>query len=75
LPPELLGTLWGGRYRGQRQAWLLLRFNGQDDDVVLDAHDPAEFCEWKWVEPDQLPTLSCRSSGASTARWWTNSAR
>jgi putative (di)nucleoside polyphosphate hydrolase len=57
LPPELLGKLWGGRYRGQRQAWLLLRFNGQDSDVALDAHDPAEFCEWKWVEPDDLPDL------------------
>lgn len=57
LPAELLGKLWGGKYRGQRQAWLLLRFTGQDDDVVLDAHDPAEFCEWKWVEPDQLPDL------------------
>jgi putative (di)nucleoside polyphosphate hydrolase len=57
LPPELVGKLWGGKYRGQRQAWLLLRFNGQDEDVVLDAHDPAEFCEWKWVEPDQLPDL------------------
>ncbi len=57
LPPELLGKLWGGQYRGQRQAWLLLRFNGQDSDVVLDAHDPAEFCEWKWVDPEQLPDL------------------
>ena len=57
LPPELLGKLWGGRYRGQRQAWLLLRFNGQDSDVALDAHDPAEFCEWKGVEPDDLPDL------------------
>lgn len=57
LPPELVGKLWHGRYRGQRQAWLLLRFNGQDSDVVLDAHDPAEFCEWKWADPDQLPDL------------------
>ncbi|WP_333836200.1 RNA pyrophosphohydrolase [Novosphingobium sp.] len=57
LPPELVGKLWGGKYRGQRQAWLLLRFNGQDEDVVLDTHDPAEFCEWKWVEPEQLPDL------------------
>ncbi|NKJ41787.1 MULTISPECIES: RNA pyrophosphohydrolase [unclassified Novosphingobium] len=57
LPPELVGKLWHGRYRGQRQSWLLLRFNGQDSDVVLDAHDPAEFCEWKWVDPEQLPDL------------------
>jgi putative (di)nucleoside polyphosphate hydrolase len=57
LPEALLGTLWNGRYRGQRQQWLLARFNGEDSDVRLDAHDPAEFEEWKWVEPDALPDL------------------
>ncbi|OYW47524.1 MAG: RNA pyrophosphohydrolase [Novosphingobium sp. 12-63-9] len=57
LPPELLGKLWGGRYRGQRQKWLLLRFNGEDAHVDLNAHDPAEFLDWKWVEPEQLPDL------------------
>ena len=57
LPEELLGKLWKGRFRGQRQHWLLARFLGQDDDVQLDAHDPPEFCEWKWVAPDTLPGL------------------
>ena len=57
LPQALLGTLWKGRYRGQRQRWLLARFNGEDSDVRLDAHDPAEFEDWKWVEPDALPDL------------------
>ena len=57
LPDELLGTLWGGRYRGQRQFWMLARFTGSDADIRLDAHDPAEFCEWKWVHPDELPEL------------------
>lgn len=57
LPPELVGALWGGRYVGQRQTWFLLRFRGQDSDVNLDAHDPAEFCDWKWVEPEDLPSL------------------
>lgn len=57
LPDELLGKLWGGRYRGQRQHWLLARFHGADSDIRLDAHDPAEFCEWKWVEPALLPDL------------------
>jgi putative (di)nucleoside polyphosphate hydrolase len=55
LPDELLGTLWGGKYRGQRQFWLLARFTGADSDINLNAHDPAEFCAWKWVEPDSLP--------------------
>lgn len=57
LPDELLGKLWGGRYRGQRQTWLLLRFNGGDDDIKLNAHQPPEFCEWKWVDPADLPDL------------------
>ena len=57
LPPELHGKLWGGRYRGQRQSWFLVRFTGTDADVDLEAHDPPEFCEWKWVEPDELPDL------------------
>ncbi len=57
LPDELLGKLFGGKYRGQRQHWLLARFSGCDADIRLDAHDPAEFCEWRWVEPEVLPDL------------------
>jgi len=57
LPDELLGKLWGGRYRGQRQRWLLVRFNGEDAQIRLDAHQHPEFLAWRWVEPDQLPDL------------------
>ena len=57
LPPELIGRLWKGRYRGQRQKWLLMRFTGEDSQVDLNAHDPAEFAEWKWVDPEMLPDL------------------
>jgi putative (di)nucleoside polyphosphate hydrolase len=57
LPPELHGKLWGGKYRGQRQSWYLVRFTGTDADIDLVAHDPPEFCEWKWVEPELLPEL------------------
>ena len=57
LPPELLGKLWKGRYRGQRQRWLLLRFNGEDAQVNLEAHEHPEFLAWKWVEPEVLPDL------------------
>jgi putative (di)nucleoside polyphosphate hydrolase len=57
LPDALIGKLWGGKYRGQRQTWFLARFAGGDADVRLDAHQPAEFCEWKWVEPETLPDL------------------
>jgi len=57
LPEELLGKLWGGKYRGQRQKWLLLRFAGEDSDVRIDAYEHPEFNEWRWVEPDLLPDL------------------
>ncbi len=57
LPDDLIGKLWKGKYRGQRQHWVLARFLGEDAHIRLDAHDPAEFEEWKWVEPDLLPDL------------------
>ena len=57
LPEELMGKLWGGKYRGQEQIWFLARFSGADEDIDLEAHDPPEFCDWKWVNPEQLPDL------------------
>lgn len=56
LPVELVGTLWGGKYRGQRQQWFLARFVGKDSDIDI-ATDHPEFREWKWAEPDSLPDL------------------
>jgi putative (di)nucleoside polyphosphate hydrolase len=57
LPDELMGKLWKGRFRGQRQHWFLARFAGSDQDIHLERHDPPEFAEWKWVEPGLLPDL------------------
>ena len=57
LPEELMGKLWGGKYRGQEQTWFLARFSGSNADIDLEAHDPPEFCDWKWVRPAQLPEL------------------
>jgi len=57
LPEELVGKLWKGKYRGQRQHWFLARFDGSDDAIDLEAHKPAEFCDWKWVEAELLPDL------------------
>ena len=56
LPPELRGKLWKGKWKGQLQDWYLCRFLGRDSDVDI-ATDHAEFNEWKWVEPAQLPEL------------------
>ena len=57
LPDDLKGKLWGGRFVGQRQTWYLARFTGSDGDIDIAAHDPPEFCEWKWVDPELLPEL------------------
>lgn len=56
LPPDLVGTLWKGRYRGQRQIWFLLRFLGTDADVNIETAEP-EFRAWQWAEPSDLPDL------------------
>lgn len=57
LPDHLMGKLWGGKYRGQRQSWFLARFDGTDGDIDLNAHQPPEFCEWQWIEPELLPEM------------------
>ena len=56
LPDELIGKMWGGKYRGQRQYWYLARFLGQDSDVNIQTKHP-EFRSWKWAEPETLPEL------------------
>lgn len=53
LPPDLLGKVWGGKYRGQRQKWFLYRFTGTDDQVNL-AQDHPEFSEWRWMTAEQM---------------------
>ncbi len=56
LPDDLVGKLWKGRFRGQRQTWFLFRFTGEDQDVRLDAHEQ-EFRAWKWADPADLPAM------------------
>ena len=56
LPDDLIGKLWKGRWRGQRQTWFLARFLGEDKDVDIATPDP-EFRAWKWAEPGELPAL------------------
>jgi putative (di)nucleoside polyphosphate hydrolase len=56
LPPELVGRLWKGKYRGQRQHWFLMRFLGSDADVAIATPEP-EFRAWKWAEPNELPDM------------------
>ena len=56
LPEELVNKLWGGKYRGQRQKWFVLRFTGTDDDIDINTEHP-EFLDWKWVEIETIPDL------------------
>src|SRR3546814_15727639 len=51
LPDELVGKIWNGQYRGQRQVWFLARFTGTDDDVNIET-DHQEFRAWKWADPE-----------------------
>jgi len=53
LPPELLGKVWGGKYRGQRQKWFLFRFKGQDSDIRIATEHP-EFSTWRWILADEM---------------------
>jgi putative (di)nucleoside polyphosphate hydrolase len=52
LPDDLWPTLWKGRYRGQKQKWFALRFDGDDSDIDIATEHP-EFSRWKWATPDE----------------------
>ena len=56
LPDDLLGKIWKGKWRGQRQTWFLARFKGTDADVNIETAEP-EFRAWKWADPDELPAM------------------
>jgi putative (di)nucleoside polyphosphate hydrolase len=59
LPPELQGIAWGGRYRGQKQRWFLVRFTGTDDEISI-APGPGhkrEFDSWRWAPAGELVEL------------------
>lgn len=61
LPEELVGQSWGGKYRGQKQKWFALRFEGKDDDIDVlhpgGGKHKAEFSEWRWERLEKLPAL------------------
>lgn len=56
LPDALIGKIWKGKWRGQRQKWFLMRFKGHDDNVNI-ATQHQEFSRWKWAEPEALPDM------------------
>ncbi len=56
VPEFLIGKLWNGKYRGQKQKWVLFKFTGKEDEININTAD-AEFEEWKWVDINSLPNL------------------
>jgi putative (di)nucleoside polyphosphate hydrolase len=56
LPENLVGIIWKGKFRGQKQKWFITRFLGQDSEINLNTKHP-EFIEWKWLAPEKLPDV------------------
>jgi len=57
LPKNLLGKIWGGKYRGQKQKWFIMKFLGKNNEINIKTKKP-EFLEWKWIEPSKLPRIA-----------------
>lgn len=53
LPKNLLGIIWKGKYKGQKQKWFVVRFLGKDSEINIKTKNP-EFCEWKWIDLENL---------------------
>ena len=56
LPNNLLGKIWRGRYRGQKQKWFVVKFLGNDGEINLQTDKP-EFIEWRWLDIENLPNV------------------
>ena len=56
LPKNLLGIVWQGKFRGQKQKWFVVKFTGKESEINLNTKHP-EFIEWKWVEMHELPKI------------------
>jgi putative (di)nucleoside polyphosphate hydrolase len=53
LPDRLLGIIWKGKYKGQKQKWFLMKFTGEEQEINIKTKNP-EFLDWKWIELDQI---------------------
>ena len=56
LPQNLVGIIWKGKYRGQKQKWFITRFLGKEKEINLNTKH-AEFIDWKWIQPNLLPEV------------------
>jgi len=53
LPKNLLGRIWKGKYRGQKQKWFIMQFTGTEEEINIKTKNP-EFLEWKWIKAEKL---------------------
>jgi len=56
LPKNLLGKIWKGKYRGQKQKWFIMKFLGSNNEININTKEP-EFLDWKWIKPSKLPEV------------------
>ena len=56
LPKNLIGIIWKGKYRGQKQKWFIVKFTGKNSEIDLKTKHP-EFIEWKWIDMNELPNV------------------
>ena len=56
LPNNLVGIIWKGKYRGQKQKWFITKFIGSEKEINLHTNNP-EFIDWKWIKMDELPKV------------------
>ena len=57
LPKNLLGKIWRGKYRGQKQKWFIMKFVGKNEEINIKTKY-AEFLDWKWVKPAELTKIA-----------------
>ena len=59
LPKNLLGKIWNGKYRGQKQKWFIMKFLGKNEEINIKTQKP-EFFDWKWIKPSELPNVAVK---------------
>ena len=57
LPENLLGKIWKGKYRGQKQKWFVMKFTGKDEEINVNTKNP-EFLSWKWIKTSELTNIA-----------------
>tara|TARA_X000000368_G_scaffold37074_1_gene27057 strand:+ start:1388 stop:1864 length:477 start_codon:yes stop_codon:yes gene_type:complete len=59
LPNHLVGIIWKGRFKGQKQKWFVMRFLGNESEINIKTKHP-EFLDWKWIDIDDLPIIAVK---------------